>query len=410
MGKAALVCVVAGLFCTYQFMLQGATSVMLPELMDSLDLDLEQVGWVTSAFLYIYLLCQVPGGLLADRFSGRWLLVGCSLLMALACYWFSRSQSFYEVCLARGLMGIATAPGIVVCLSLASRWFPERLFPAVSGLVESMAVIGGALGPLILPELMEFAGWRFSVFVLAIWGLFLAVIILLAVRHQPDGCGGADTTPVVKAPGSFSLKKLLGNRQLWLCCSFGFGSFVVINTFAGLWAIPFLEYRFPDGQRLVHGSVALIFTGLALGAPTFGFLASIMGRCRLWMMVSILAQMVFAGLVFFSECTLGPVCVLCFLLGFSSGGYVLAFTMIRDFTPVAMLGVALAMANASMLLGGPVLQPIIGTWVQAMMQQGVSDLDAFRMALPLITGCQLLALFSILLMKGRKMVSVGARV
>ena len=408
-GKAILVCVVAGLFCTYQFMLQGATSVMLPELMSTLSLDLEQVGWVTSAFLYAYLLCQLPGGALADRWSSRWLLVGCSLLMATACFWFSRSQSFYEACLARGLMGIATGPGIVVCLSLASRWFSERLFPAVSGMVESMAVMGGALGPLVLPELMGFAGWRFSILMLAVWGVILAAIIALVVRHQPGYCPESSGASPAETTKPFSLKTLLGNRQLWLSCCFGFGSFIIINTFAILWAIPFLENRFPDGQRLVHCSVSLIFAGLALGAPTFGFIVSVMGRCRLWMAISILAQMMFAGLVIFSSCSLGPVCVLCFLLGFSTGGYALAFTMVRDFTPAAMLGVSMAMANASMLLGGPILQPVIGAWVQSLAQQGIVEIDAFRMALPLITGFQVMALLSVLLMKGRQTVVCPAR-
>lgn len=400
-GKAILVCTVASLFCTYQFLLQGATSVMLPELMASLGLNLEQVGWVASAFLYMYLLCQVPAGVLADRCNGRWLLVGCCLLLGLACYWFARAEGFLEACLARTLMGLATAPAIVVCLSLVSRWFPEHLFPAVSGLVESMAVLGGALGPLLLPVLMEENSWRFALLILAGCGVILAAVILLVVRHQPSGKYIQDSF-CKDNEQAFRLSVLLRNRQLWLCCCFGFGSFVVINTFASLWAIPFLEHRFPDGERLVHGSVALIFTGLALGAPAFGLLASVVGRCRLWMATSMLAQIGLAGIIFFTECQLHSVCVLCFLMGFCSGGYMLAFTMVRDVMPAAMLGLALALVNASMLLGGPVLQPVIGAWVQVLTQQGLSMTEAFRMTLPLLTSAQLLALVSVLMMKRRR--------
>ena len=111
-GRAALVFTIASLFCSYQFMLQGATAVMVPQLQHGLGLDLAGVGLLTSSFLYTYLLCQLPGGYLADRVSTPTLLVACNLLMASACYWFSQSESLQEAALARGVMGVATAPGI----------------------------------------------------------------------------------------------------------------------------------------------------------------------------------------------------------------------------------------------------------------------------------------------------------
>ena len=393
--RAAVACFIACLFCTYQFMLQGSTSVMLPGLMQSLDIDLSGLGWVTSAFLYVYLMFQVPGGVVADRFNGRWILCLCSLLLAIACYWFANAQSFAEATMARALMGVATAPGIVICMSLVARCFPLRWFPVLSGMVEAMAVLGGGLGPLVLPVLLEMGGWRYAMEMVAASGLVLAVLIGLLVRSGPE------QEPEIRfdseTPETYNWAVLLKNRQFWFYCLYGFGCFVMVNTFAGLWGIPFLTDCYPESQRLAQTSVSLIFIGLAIGAPLIGGLVTLFGHCRRFMLASVVAQMVFALLIIYGHCSIQVMCFLCFMAGLSCGGYLLVFTMISDMAPPAMLGVAMAIGNGFMLLGAPIVQPLIGKCLEWLSEGNGYPLSAtcYRQAFILILACQLLALCSV---------------
>ncbi|AMO56724.1 hypothetical protein GZ77_02915 [Endozoicomonas montiporae] len=391
--KSVLICLVACLFCSYQFMLQGSTSVMLPELQHSLNLDLPQVGWVTSAFLYTYLIFQIPGGVVADRFSGRWTLFVCCLLLASACFWFSRAGSFTEATMARGFMGIATAPGIVVCMSLVACWFPKRWFPALSGLVESMALLGGALGPVALPLLMEVYGWRDAMGLVAIMGVVLSLLLVSIVRSR-----AAEGEPENKPEVTYRWSLLFRDYRFWCYCLYGFGCFVLISTFAGLWGIPFLTVRFPESPQLARGSISLIFIGLAIGAPLLGGLVTLFGHCQRFMLASVVLQMLVVGAIIYCDCSIQGMCLLCFFAGMSCGGYMLVFSMLRDLAPAGMTGITLAFGNGFMLLGAPVLQPMIGRCLEWLHDGSAGQVSTacYRTSFFLIVACQALALLCIL--------------
>ena len=325
--RAALVCSIAGLFCSYQFMLQGATSVMVPQLTSGLDLSLADIGLLTSSFLYVYLLFQIPGGYLADRYRARYLLVLCSLLMALACYWFSTAGSMLESCMARGLMGIATSPAIVVCLNLVSRWFPERWFCGLAGLVEAFALAGGAAGPIVLPGLMEEYSWRGAMAMAAFPGCVLAVCSFIWVKDYPDDADNCQKESADK-PDSDNSDQPLNHGLYGLYCVFGFGLFAVISCFAGLWGIPFLNMRYPGQTELVALSISLIFIGAAIGAPLLGVITSRVCP-HFVMLLSLLAGMVTTGLLVFCSCPLSLIALLCFITGFACGGYMLIFGEVK---------------------------------------------------------------------------------
>ncbi len=356
-AKATVVCTLAALFCSYQFMLQGSPSVMVPQLIQSLRLDLTDVGILTSSFLYIYLSCQIPGGYIAERFASPVILVVCNLLMALACYWFSISDSMIEASLARGLMGIATAPSIVLTLILIGRWFPKRLFPVLTGFIETFALAGGALGPIVIPELMEFCGWRCAMEYIALIGFVLAVASALWVRDftssidNPESGSPEDTEHSEQAPF---------NRYLFLlCCIYGFGLFAMVSCFAGLWGIPFFTERFPD-EDAAADAIALIFIGAAIGAPLLGYLSSITGRYISLMLLTAAIAPLCSALLIYCPCSLWVMKLFCYLTGFSCVGYILTFTLVKSIGQTKSMGVVLAVTNASMLLGGPLMQPLIG--------------------------------------------------
>ena len=395
--RAVTVCLVACLFCSYQFMLQGSTSVMLPELMDGLHIDLSEVGWVTSAFLYAYLICQVPGGVVADYLDGRWTLSICCLLLAIACFTFAYADSFLKAVLSRTLMGIATAPGIVICLTLMMRWFPKHWFPFLSGFVESMALLGGAVGPLVLPGLIQSLGLQDSMLVVGLCGIGLSLLMVLIVRSRPSHGHQMEPEATVQKQG-YEWTLMLKNPQFWLYCLYGFGTFMFISVFASLWGVPFLKERFPDSARLAETSISMIFIGLAIGAPLLGFLVARFGRCRLFMLLSVLLQLLCTFLIVYCDCSDQWIPWHCFLVGMCCSGYLLVFTMLSNSVPESTTGVALAIGNGFMLLGAPVMQPLIGHCLDLLSAgSGQLDVQCFRVAFILLLASQLLALACLLM-------------
>ncbi|MFK0572731.1 MFS transporter [Endozoicomonas sp.] len=403
--RGILVCAIAALFCSYQFMLQGAPSVMVPQLMAAFDLDVAGIGWLTSSFVYLYLLFQVPGGYLADRCNARVLLVICSLLMAVACYWFSVSEGMLSAISSRAFMGIVTSPVIVVCMTLASRWFPERYFPTLAGLIEAFGMIGGGIGPLVLPNLMDAYGWQGAMRVVACFGIVLAVIIAIFVKNTPavsESDVKLHEVTFDDASESGSNRKASSNRLSFiLCCMYGFGLFAVITSFAGLWGIPFFYERFPGEQEAVADMVALIFIGTAIGAPLLGWLACRVSSTRKIMVICAAISPILFSVLIFLPGSMPIMAFFCFMAGFSSGGYILAFSVVKKISNPARVGILLAVTNGSMLLAAPVMQPLIGFILESIGHDGLSALSIqdYQVAfLPLLV-CQLLALVVAIFLK-----------
>ncbi|MGI9274372.1 MAG: MFS transporter [Endozoicomonas sp.] len=397
--KGAVVCSLAVMFCSYQFMIQGAPAFMIPELVASLDLDLLQVSWVTSSFLYIYLLFQIPGGIVADHLPKRYLLCAACILMGLCCYWFSVAEGFSQAVVARGLMGVASSPGIVICLTLVGIWFPRKWFPLMCGAVESFAVAGGAIGPLLIPVLMQYSDWRGSMWWMAVFGWVLALVVLVFVKERPDSLVTVEANEPDKKQSGYSWRELFQLRDFWLSSLYGFGMFTFLGAFAGLWGVPFLNGRFPGEDILVRESLSLIYIGTAIGAQGLGMLATVIGHYRKIMSICALLVISLSALALYSDCSLSGMCCICFLTGLCCGAYMLAFTTTRNVVPAAMMGVALAATNGSMLLAGPLLQPLMGGTL-SMTGAGLDELSTgdYRLAFTSLTICQLFALAAAMLM------------
>ncbi len=50
----------------FTFLLQGSPSVMIPQLMQTYEINVIQIGVLTSSFFYTYIVMQVPAGMLVD--------------------------------------------------------------------------------------------------------------------------------------------------------------------------------------------------------------------------------------------------------------------------------------------------------------------------------------------------------
>src|SRR3989338_6717650 len=104
--KPTLVWMGGALFVMFQFMLQGAPSVMLHPLIVDLKTDVIGVGFLTSSFFYTYVFCQVPAGILVDRFGPRKCLIVGIFLLAASSFLFGLAHSLWMARLIRMLMGL----------------------------------------------------------------------------------------------------------------------------------------------------------------------------------------------------------------------------------------------------------------------------------------------------------------
>ena len=131
-----------------------------------LHLTNTQVGLVFSAFAYPYLLFQIMGGWVSDKFGARRALTLCGLLWAGATILTGAATSLATMLGARLLLGFGEGATFPSATRALGDWMPESKRAFAQGITHSSARLGNALTPPLVAWLMLASGWRES-FVIA---------------------------------------------------------------------------------------------------------------------------------------------------------------------------------------------------------------------------------------------------
>jgi MFS family permease len=158
--RSGLIFGAAAMYVFFQMVLQTFPSVMREGLVVDLSLNEAGFGGLSSSFYYPYILLQVPAGILVARFGVRAVLIAGAMLCTVASFLFALSDTAMFAETTRILMGLGAAPTVVCAMTLASQWFPTRLFPLLAALTEMAGMTGAAVGQETLGLVVEHAGWR----------------------------------------------------------------------------------------------------------------------------------------------------------------------------------------------------------------------------------------------------------
>jgi ferredoxin len=150
-----------------------------------LHLDKTQVGFVFSAFGYPYLIFQIIGGYLGDRFGPRKVLTICSLIWALATMLTGLAGGFFTMILARLLLGFGEGATFPTATSAMSVWTKPSDRGFAQGFTHAGARIGNSVTPALVVALMAVSGWRGSFLVLGGISCLWVLIWFIFYRDDP---------------------------------------------------------------------------------------------------------------------------------------------------------------------------------------------------------------------------------
>src|SRR5262249_25779437 len=132
------------------------------EIRRELSLTNYQLGLVFSAFAYPYLLFQVFGGWVGDRFGPRLTLFVCGLVWAAATILTGLAGSLASLFLIRVMLGVGEGATFPVATRAMQSWTPDGERGFAQGLTHAFARFGNAVTPPIVAWLMAAVTWRGS--------------------------------------------------------------------------------------------------------------------------------------------------------------------------------------------------------------------------------------------------------
>jgi ACS family glucarate transporter-like MFS transporter len=156
------------------------------------DLNRTQIGLVFSAFAYPYLVFQIVGGWISDRFGARRTLIACGLLWAAATAITGLAAGLASLLIARILLGFGEGATFPAATTAMSRWVRKEQRGFAQGVTHAAARVGNAAAPGVIVAVMSAYGWRSSFFVCAfisfLWVALWAMTFTEFPRDHPRVC------------------------------------------------------------------------------------------------------------------------------------------------------------------------------------------------------------------------------
>lgn len=179
---------VLGLLCVMYFITyidRVNVSTAAIEFSKDFHLSNTQVGLVFSAFAYPYLIFQVIGGWVGDRFGPRRTLTICSLVWAGATVLSGLSTGLVSLVVARVLLGLGEGATFPTATRAMSNWTAANRRGFAQGITHAFSRVGNAITPPIVTWLMVAFSWRGSFIVLGLLSMVWAIVWGWYFRDNP---------------------------------------------------------------------------------------------------------------------------------------------------------------------------------------------------------------------------------
>lgn len=222
------VCVFLFVLTTINYTDRVALSIAARPVSVEFGLKPVEMGYLFSSFLWTYVLCLIPVGLLVDRFGGKLVNAGGIALWSVATVLTGFSTGFGFMATTRMVMGMGESTSWPASNRIIREWFPasERAFAnAVFG---AGGAAGPAFGAMAVTTVIGLYGWRAGfyaagaagfVWLIAWWALFdrpervnwLTQAERSKILAERDG----EVRPMAAQQGASSLRRLLSLRAVW---------------------------------------------------------------------------------------------------------------------------------------------------------------------------------------------------
>ena len=373
-----MLAVLCAAFMASQFF-RVSNAVIAPELMRTLSISSEAMGAITGAYFLAFGIMQIPTGMLLDRFGPRRTMSGLFVIAACGSAVFATAEGAFGLAVARALIGVGCAAGLMGILVTIARWYPPERFARLSSTVYVVGGAGVLFATTPLAAAADTIGWRGAFWAMALITLGLAVMLFAMVRDAPPGkvIDGANETfremlAGVRAAGA--------NRQLLHVCAIQFVNYGTILAIVGLWAGPYLN-DIHGMQGVLRGNVLFVIN-LAMLAGVLGYGAlerRLRSRKRAIAGGSVASAAILVVLAVWPDIGPWPAVGLLVAFTLTSAHIMLNHAHARAVLPDHLVGRGLTLQNVAVFFGVTAMQSATGFIVGAFAEAGEAAPDiAYR--------------------------------
>lgn len=146
-----------------------------------------QMGLLTTAFFFTYMVVAPMTGWLGDRYARRPLIVTGTLLWSAATLFTATVHSYNTLLIRHAIVGIGEATFSIYAPAMLADFYPEIDRNRILSIFYITIPVGAALGYLMGGVLGDHYGWRVPFFVAALPGVLIAAAFWFLVKEPERG-------------------------------------------------------------------------------------------------------------------------------------------------------------------------------------------------------------------------------
>ena len=229
----------------------------------------EQMGALTTAMFFVYMLAAPLTGWLGDRFRRKPLIIAGAVLWSLATLTTAWVHSYWTLYFRHAIVGIGEASFSIFAPAVIADFYPEQDRNRILSIFYVAIPVGAALGYLAGGQMGTAWGWRQPFFICAIPGLIVAALYGIFGSEPQRGAQDhiRDTTDRATVQGLF-------RNPAFLCGTFGLAMLTFAMGGISNWIPEFLHN--PVGMSVAKASqlagATTVIDGI-LGTAIGGFIA-----------------------------------------------------------------------------------------------------------------------------------------
>ncbi len=235
----------------------------------------QQFGVLMAIFMWVYAFLSPVGGFIADKFNRRWTVIASLFVWSAVTWLTGQAQTYGQMKLFRGLMGISEAFYMPAALALIADFHTGGTRARAVGIHQSGIYAGLALGGLG-GYIAQTSSWRHCFTWFGAAGMVYAAVLWLALRDSPSANTGLQTD---QSPLTIrgTLRALWTQPAFWILVVY-----FTLPAIAGWVTKNWLPTFLGDTFKLKEGPAGLSATGYIQIASLAGVLLG-GGLADFWM-------------------------------------------------------------------------------------------------------------------------------
>lgn len=362
--KAWRVVLIAALFFFYEFIQMNMLNTISTDMLKNFHLTAASLGFMSSFYFMANLIFLFIAGMLLDRYSTRAIMLISLGICVVSTFLFGLATTITWVIVCRFLTGIGSAFCFLSVLRLISRWFPPQRMALATGVVVTMAMVGGMVAQTPFSLLTDALGWRSTLMIDAGLGLFIWLCIAMGVRDYPVRCTAqhqAEQVMLDQLGYWSSLRLAFLKPQNWLGGLFTSTINLPINVLGGLWGSMYLMTQAHLSDVNAATVSSMLFIGMVVGSPLVGWLSDMWARRKPLMILGACLSLGLIGFLWVSHIqNFISLCCLFGLIGFVSSTQIIGYPLVSESNPRVVTAMAVSVVNITTISGIGFIQWLFG--------------------------------------------------